>query len=88
MQNACLRFFGKNHVIRNTLSFQKEREWREQEKQAALKKQKMIIELHEGRAKQIEDIRKTQARALARDEEDFKKVKLVSHFPKLLMFPG
>ncbi|KAH1007192.1 cilia- and flagella-associated protein 45 [Dendroctonus ponderosae] len=58
---------------------EKEREWREQEKQAALKKQKMVIELHEARAKQIEDIRNTQARALARDEEDFKKVAKVQH---------
>lgn len=35
----------------------------------------MIAELHAARAKQIEDIRKTQARALSKDEEDFKKVR-------------
>ncbi|XP_050294792.1 cilia- and flagella-associated protein 45-like isoform X2 [Anthonomus grandis grandis] len=58
---------------------EKEREWREQEKQAALKKQKMMEDLHVARAKQITDIRMTQARALARDEDDFKKVAKVQH---------
>ncbi|KAF7273556.1 cilia- and flagella-associated protein 45-like [Rhynchophorus ferrugineus] len=58
---------------------EKEREWREQEKQAVLRKQKLADELKVARAKQVEDIRMTQARALARDEEDFRKVVAVQH---------
>ncbi|XP_030753396.1 cilia- and flagella-associated protein 45-like [Sitophilus oryzae] len=58
---------------------EKEREWREQEKEVALRKARIAKELEEARAKQVEDIRKTQARALARDEEDFKKVASVQH---------
>ncbi|XP_060536757.1 cilia- and flagella-associated protein 45-like isoform X2 [Cylas formicarius] len=53
---------------------EKEREWREKEKRAALEKQKATRELHEARRRQVEDIRRAQALALARDEEDFKKV--------------
>ncbi|XP_066262310.1 cilia- and flagella-associated protein 45-like [Euwallacea similis] len=62
---------------------EKEREWRELEKQAAIKKQKLIADLHESRARQVENIRNSQARNLARDEEDFKKVAKVQH--ELLM---
>ncbi|KAL1513274.1 hypothetical protein ABEB36_002701 [Hypothenemus hampei] len=58
---------------------EKEREWREQEKQAAIKKQKLISDLYEARKKQIEDIRNNQARSLARDEEDFNRVAKVQH---------
>lgn len=54
--------------------FQKEKEWREKEKAAALKQKKLVEDLKESRARQIEDIRKQQAVALARDEEDFMKV--------------
>ncbi|XP_018567077.1 cilia- and flagella-associated protein 45 [Anoplophora glabripennis] len=52
----------------------KEKEWREKEKAAALKQKKLTADLKESRARQIEDIRKQQAVALARDEEDFMKV--------------
>ncbi|CAG9830752.1 unnamed protein product [Diabrotica balteata] len=53
---------------------EKEKEWREKEKIEATIKQKTIDDLKHSRAKQIEDIRKAQAVALARDEEAFMKV--------------
>ncbi|CAH2000883.1 unnamed protein product [Acanthoscelides obtectus] len=56
---------------------EKEREWREQEKAKARKRQQALDDLRVARRQQIEDIRKAQAVALARDEEDFKKVATV-----------
>ncbi|KAJ8924075.1 hypothetical protein NQ315_006856 [Exocentrus adspersus] len=53
---------------------EKEKEWRDKEKAAALKRKQMVEDLKQCRAKQLEDIRKQQAVALARDEEDFMKV--------------
>ncbi|XP_056633324.1 cilia- and flagella-associated protein 45-like [Diorhabda sublineata] len=52
----------------------KEKEWREKEKQEAMKKQRVVEDLKKSRAEQIEYIRKAQAVALARDEEAFRKV--------------
>ncbi|VEN62981.1 unnamed protein product [Callosobruchus maculatus] len=56
---------------------EKEREWREQEKAKAKKRQEALNDLRIARRQQIDDIRKAQAVALARDEEDFKKVATV-----------
>ncbi|KAJ8936537.1 hypothetical protein NQ314_012277 [Rhamnusium bicolor] len=53
---------------------EKEREWREKEKAAAKKRNESLEDLRAARSKQIEDIRKAQALALVRDEEDFMKV--------------
>lgn len=53
---------------------QKEKEWRENEKRAAMKRIQMTKELREARDRQIKDIRKSQAIALSRDEQDFMKV--------------
>lgn len=39
-----------------------------------MKRKQLIEDLKESRAQQIEDIRKQQAVALAKDEEDFMKV--------------
>ncbi|XP_066142383.1 cilia- and flagella-associated protein 45-like [Euwallacea fornicatus] len=58
---------------------EKEREWREMEKQAAIKKQKLIADLHESRTRQVENIRNNRARNLARDEEDFRKIAKVQN---------
>lgn len=44
-----------------------------------MKQKKLVEDLKESRARQIEDIRKQQAVALARDEEDFMKVSSMQH---------
>ncbi|XP_057659717.1 cilia- and flagella-associated protein 45-like [Diorhabda carinulata] len=53
---------------------EKEKEWREKERKEVLRRRKVVEDLKESRNKQIEDIRKAQAVALAREEESLNKV--------------
>lgn len=63
---------GEMHALRSRE--EKEKEWREKEKIAAEIKLKINRDLQMARQQQIDDIRKSQAVSLSRDEKDFKKV--------------
>lgn len=64
-----------NKILIKKIDLQKEKLWREKEREEARKRKATIEELKAARAKQIEDIRVAQAISLQRDEEAFNKVK-------------